>query len=96
MAQTSIRAWIAADGRLDIPAEQRKVLGMENGGAVALEAVDGQLTIRPVDRVLASVQAAVRAHLPAGSGTSVDQFIERRREEERLAQGRLERLSSES
>ena len=71
---------VAANGRLSIPARQRKALGLENGGIVVLTLENGELRIRPVAAVLAEVQAMVAPFIKA-SGDTVDQFIADRRAE---------------
>jgi len=71
---------MAANGRLSIPARQRKALGLENGGIVVSTLENGELRIRPVAAVLAEVQAMVAPFIKA-SGDTVDQFIADRRAE---------------
>lgn len=71
---------MAGNGRLVIPAKQRKQLGMEAGGLMVARVVDGELILRPVAKVLAEIQATV-ARLKPGLVTTVDQFIAERREE---------------
>ena len=43
---------MAANGRLSIPAKQRKALGLENGGMVVSTVENGELRIRTVKAVL--------------------------------------------
>jgi AbrB family looped-hinge helix DNA binding protein len=71
---------IAANGRLSVPAKQRKQLGLENGGLVVLRVEGGDLHIRPVKAVLADLQERVRRALPNSHGV-VDRFIADRRKE---------------
>jgi len=71
---------IAANGRLSLPAKQRKQLGLENGGLAVLRVEGGDLHIRPVRAVLADLQDRVARALK-GSGTTVDDFIAERRKE---------------
>jgi bifunctional DNA-binding transcriptional regulator/antitoxin component of YhaV-PrlF toxin-antitoxin module len=71
---------MAANGRLSIPAKQRKALGLENGGMVVSTLENGELRIRPIAAVLAELQAIVAPYLKA-SGDTVDQFIADRRAE---------------
>lgn len=71
---------MAANGRLSIPAKQRKALGLENGGMVVSTLENGELRIRPIAAVLAELQAMVAPYLKA-SGDTVDQFIADRRAE---------------
>lgn len=79
------RGKLVSGGRLQVPAEIRRALGLNDGDAVTMEVVDGRLQIRPYRDVIADVQARFRAHLPAGAakpGVSVvDEFIAERRAE---------------
>jgi bifunctional DNA-binding transcriptional regulator/antitoxin component of YhaV-PrlF toxin-antitoxin module len=71
---------MSPNGRLSIPAKQRKALGLENGGMVVSTLDNGELRIRPIAAVLAEVQAMVAPYLRA-SGDTVDQFIADKRAE---------------
>jgi AbrB family looped-hinge helix DNA binding protein len=71
---------VAANGRLSVPAKQRKQLGLENGGLVVLRVEGDDLHIRPVRAVLAELQERVRRALP-DSHDVVDRFIADRRKE---------------
>jgi antitoxin PrlF len=80
------RGKLVSGGRLQVPADIRRALGLKDGDTVTMEIVDGRLQIRPYRDVIADVQARMRAHLPPGvTGASVvDEFIaERRAEAER-------------
>jgi len=65
---------MAANGRLSIPAKQRKALGLEKGGIVVSTVENGELRIRTVKAVLDELRARLAPHLRA-SGDTVDQFI---------------------
>src|SRR5690349_724088 len=71
---------MSPNGRLSIPAKQRKALGLENGGMVVSTLDNGELRIRPIAAVLAEVQAMVAPYVKA-SGDTVDQFIADKRAE---------------
>ncbi len=76
---------MAENGRLSIPARQRKQLGLEDGGMVITRVENGELRIRPVRAVLAELQDKVSGRLAAagvkpGERLS-DQLIADRREE---------------
>lgn len=80
------RGKLVSGGRLQIPAEVRKLLGLSDGDIVTMEVVDGKLHVRPYRDVIAEVQARFRAHLPPGTSASdvIDELIaERRAEAER-------------
>ncbi len=71
---------VAANGRLSVPAKQRKLLGLENGGLVVLRIEGDDLHIRPINAVLTDLQDRVAEAL-GGAGTTVDEFIADRRKE---------------
>jgi len=71
---------LAENGRLVIPAKQRKQLGLENGGTLVARVVDGDLVLRPVAKVLAEIQARLRPYL-ANSEFTVERFIAEKHEE---------------
>jgi AbrB family looped-hinge helix DNA binding protein len=78
-----IFARVAENGRLSLPAGQRKLLGLEKGGRVELTVKDGILMLRPVEQVLDEIQACITDILGPSDGTEVDQFLLDRRREER-------------
>jgi AbrB family looped-hinge helix DNA binding protein len=77
---------VSPNGRLSIPAKQRKAMGLEAGGMVVVTVQDGELRIRTVQAVLDEISALVAPVLKA-SGDTVDQFIaDRHAEAEREEQ----------
>lgn len=74
------RGKLVSGGRLQVPADIRRALGLNDGDAVTMEIVDGSLRIRPYRDVIADVQARMRAQLPPGvSGWDVvDELIAER------------------
>lgn len=80
MTHESVTVKIAENGRLSIPARQRKLMGLENGGLVVARVENGELHLRPVRSVLADLQARVGRHL-AGSDESMDRLLADRRDE---------------
>jgi AbrB family looped-hinge helix DNA binding protein len=82
-AMNSISAKVTQSGRLSIPAEFRRALGLERGGSVIVELEGKEIRIRTVAEVLARSQAIARRALK-GKRASVDDFLAwRRREAER-------------
>jgi antitoxin PrlF len=71
---------VSANGRMSIPAKQRKALGLEGGGMVVAIVQDGELRIRTVKAVLDEISAELAPRLKA-SGFTVDQLIAERRAE---------------
>jgi AbrB family looped-hinge helix DNA binding protein len=80
LGHDSVLVKVAGNGRLSIPAKQRKLIGLDDGGLVVARVEDGELRLRPVRAVLADIQAKVSKRL-AGSGETVDRFLADRREE---------------
>lgn len=80
------RGKLVSGGRIQVPAEIRRALGLSDGDSVTMEVIDGRLQIRPYRDVIADVQARMRAHLPpdVSPAAVIDEFItERRAEAER-------------
>jgi AbrB family looped-hinge helix DNA binding protein len=80
----AVQGRVSESGRLSIPAEFRKAVGLERGGDVVIELVGHEIRIRTIEEVVAQAQAIAR-RLTAGSpDVSVDAFLaERRREAKR-------------
>lgn len=76
---------MSENGRLSIPAKQRKQLGLDNGGMVVARVEGGELRICPVRAALAELQQKVGALLAAAGvkpGELLsEQLIAERREE---------------
>ena len=63
---------VSGSGKLNLPAQYRKALGLEQGGAVRIGFVDGEIRIRSVETVMDKLGAKVRGVL---KGDSVEQFL---------------------
>lgn len=76
---------MSENGRLSIPAKQRKQLGLEDGGMVVTRVENGELRIRPVRAVLTELQNKVAGLLAAAGvkpGTLLsDELVADRRAE---------------
>ena len=78
------RARVSSSGRLSIPAEFRKAIGLDRGGDVVVELTGREIRIRTVEEVVAQAQANARRLTAGRPDASVDAFLaERRREAER-------------
>jgi AbrB family looped-hinge helix DNA binding protein len=89
---------MSENGRLSIPARQRKQLGLEEGGMVVTRVENGELRIRPVRAVLAEVQEKVSGLLAAagikpGTMLSEELIADRRKEAARDEREYLESLA---
>jgi AbrB family looped-hinge helix DNA binding protein len=77
---TAYRARIVSGGRLQIPADVRRELGLSDGDDVRIEIVDGELRVRSFDAVIKAIQDEVRRYVPVGVSL-VDELIADRRAE---------------
>jgi AbrB family looped-hinge helix DNA binding protein len=71
---------IAEGGRVVIPAEFRKSLGLKVGDEVVLALEEGAVRVLTQQEAIRRAQALVRAHVPAGRSLSEELIEERRRE----------------
>jgi len=78
-----LRGHVSKSGRISLPAQFRKALGIENGGAVIIELNDREIRIRTIDEVIAQAQALSRRLLCNNPKASVDDFIAWRRHDSR-------------
>jgi bifunctional DNA-binding transcriptional regulator/antitoxin component of YhaV-PrlF toxin-antitoxin module len=65
-------------GRLVVPVELRRQLGLQTGTDVVMDVVDGSLRVRTMQQVIKEVQAVARRYVPEGISV-VDEFIAERR-----------------
>ena len=74
------RAKITEGGRLIVPAELRRRLGLHPGSMVILDVSDEELRVRSLDRAVERAQAIVQNFVPEGVSLS-EELIRERREE---------------
>jgi AbrB family looped-hinge helix DNA binding protein len=77
---------IAPGGRVVLPAEFRKALGVSVGDSVVIELRDGELRLRSLDAAIRRAQETVRRHVPDGVSLADELIRERREEAARLEQ----------
>jgi AbrB family looped-hinge helix DNA binding protein len=77
----SFRAKISESGRLSIPSELRRAVGLDRGGDVVVELEGREIRIRTVDEVVAQAQALTSRLIGGKKGASVDEFLADRRAE---------------
>jgi AbrB family looped-hinge helix DNA binding protein len=70
-------------GRVVVPAEIRKALGLKEGDLVLWELKDGEARLTTRRERLRRAQALVREYVPAGVSLSDELIAERRAEAER-------------
>ncbi len=78
--QTNIRTKVTQGGRIVIPAEMRKQLGIEIGEDVNLSLEDGSVRIMSQKESIRKAQELFRKFVPMG-GSIVDELISDRRKE---------------
>jgi antitoxin PrlF len=69
---------LVSGGRLQVPADMRRQLGLADGMAVVMRVVDGELHVRPLHEAVARVQARLRQHVSPGKPLSQDLIADRR------------------
>jgi AbrB family looped-hinge helix DNA binding protein len=74
-------ARIAPGGRVVIPAEFRKALGVKIGDAMVIELDGDELRLRSRQAAIKRVQAMVRKYIPDDRRSLADELIAERREE---------------
>ncbi len=57
---SSVRGHVSATGRLSLPAELRRAVGLERGGPVRIELIDGAIRIRTMKEVKDGIRALAR------------------------------------
>ena len=76
----AVRSRVAAGGRVVIPAEFRRELGLDTGDEVIMHLEDGELRIVTLERAIRRAQDAVRRYVPEGRSLAAELLSERRRE----------------
>ena len=72
---------VASNGRIVLPAEVRKRLGLSGGGDLMMEETPDGLVLRTVAQSIAHAQAIARRYLTDRPDVSVDAFLANRRTE---------------
>jgi bifunctional DNA-binding transcriptional regulator/antitoxin component of YhaV-PrlF toxin-antitoxin module len=80
-AKKYVRGHVSSSGRLSLPAEFRKEIGLERGGDVIVELDGKDIRIRTVQEAVARAQAMSRRLLAGKPALSVDDFLAHRRED---------------
>lgn len=78
-----LKTKISKDGRLVIPAEFRKAMGVKPGDEVVLVLEEGELRVIGVREAIARAQALVRRYVSEGRSLSQELIQERREEASR-------------
>ena len=70
---------VTASGRMSLPAELRKQLGLSGGGDLLVENTENGVVLRTVAQAVANAQAIARRYTGGNPGFSVDDFLAQRR-----------------
>jgi antitoxin PrlF len=80
MNSLKAKATVSESGRLSIPADMRRAMGLEKGGVVQLEMIDGKLEVLTNREFVKRIQQMAREDGWHKAG-SVDDFIMWKRQE---------------
>ena len=72
------RGKLVSGGRLQVPVEFRRQMGIRDGDTVIMELVDDELRVRRFSNALARVQDRLKPYVPAGVVLSEELIAERR------------------
>jgi AbrB family looped-hinge helix DNA binding protein len=72
---------ITPNGRMSLPADVRKRLGLIGGGAIYLDETDDGVVLRTANQAVARAQALAKQYTGGNPDASVDAFLNRRRED---------------
>jgi AbrB family looped-hinge helix DNA binding protein len=76
----SVTVKVSASGRMNLPSEVRKALGLKGPGHVIIAMDDGGLTVRTMAQALEQVRALARPYAPKDRLASEELIAERREE----------------
>ena len=77
----TVQVNITPNGRMSLPADVRKRLGLAKGGTVFVEETSDGLVLRTAGQAVARAQALARRYTDNKPGAGVDAFIANRRAE---------------
>jgi bifunctional DNA-binding transcriptional regulator/antitoxin component of YhaV-PrlF toxin-antitoxin module len=78
-AKKVLRGHVSPTGRVSLPAEFRRAVGLERGGDVVVELDGNDIRIRTIDEAVARAQAMSRRLLAGKRSVSVDDFLKERK-----------------
>ena len=79
----SVAVKVSASGRLHLPSEVRKALGLKGPGHVVITVADGSVTLTTMAENLARIRALARPYAPKDRFASEELIAERREEARR-------------
>jgi AbrB family looped-hinge helix DNA binding protein len=72
---------ITPNGRMSLPADVRKRLGLTDGGAIYLDETEDGVILRTANQAVARAQSLAKQYTGENPDASVDAFLNRRRED---------------
>ena len=78
MGMKSVAVKVSASGRLHLPSEVRKALGLKGPGHVVITVADGSATLTTMAENLARIRALARPYAPKDRLASEELIAERR------------------
>lgn len=72
---------ITPTGRMSLPSDIRKRLGLSGGGSVYLDETEDGLVLRTANQAVARAQALAKHYTDGNPDATVEAFLARRREE---------------
>ncbi|WP_184090121.1 AbrB/MazE/SpoVT family DNA-binding domain-containing protein [Sphingomonas xinjiangensis] len=72
---------ITPNGRMSLPADIRKRLGLTGGGAIYLDETEDGIVLRTATQSVARAQALAKQYTGDNPDASVDAFLARRRDD---------------
>lgn len=77
----TVQVTITPNGRMSLPADIRKRLGLGQGGALLIEETESGVILRTPAQAIAHAQALARQYTADKQKASVDAFLAHRRED---------------
>jgi AbrB family looped-hinge helix DNA binding protein len=77
----TVQVTITPNGRMSLPADIRKRLGLAGGGSLVIEETPDGVILRTVAQSVAHAQALAKKYTGEKTDASVDAFLARRRED---------------
>jgi AbrB family looped-hinge helix DNA binding protein len=77
----TVQVNITPNGRMSLPADVRKRLGLANGGAVFIEETEDGVVLRTAAQAVARAQALAKQYTGGHAEGGVEGFLARRRED---------------
>lgn len=77
----TVQVKITPNGRMSLPADIRKRLGLAGGGALVVQETEDGVVLRTVAQSVAHAQALAKQHTEGKADASVAAFLARRRED---------------